>query len=128
MTSYSVAAIVAMLAAVLADLLLLRTALLRTRTWWTAYGIIVVFQLLTNGWLTGRGIVRYSDDAILGSARIVFLGDGRVAYAPVEDLAFGFALVLLSCAAWVWVGARTRTPATPQTGQTRPAPPAPPAQ
>jgi hypothetical protein len=37
----------------------------------------------------------------------VFLGDGHVAYAPVEDLAFGFALVLMSCAAWVWTGART---------------------
>ena len=41
------------------------------RTWWTAYGIIVVFQLLTNGWLTGRGIVRYDPDTILGSGRVV---------------------------------------------------------
>src|SRR5450759_3892821 len=84
-------------------------ALVRTRAWWTACGIVLVFQLITNGWLTGRGIVRYSGDAILGSGRIVFLGDGRIAYAPVEDLAFGFALVLLSCAGWVWTGARTRS-------------------
>ena len=110
MISYTAAAGVAVLVAVLADLLVLRTALVRSRTWWTAYGIVVFFQLLTNGWLTGRGIVRYSEDAILGSARIVFLGDGRVAYAPVEDLAFGFALVLMSCAAWVWTGARARSP------------------
>jgi len=110
MTSYTVAAGVAVLVAVLADLLVLRTALVRSRTWWTAYGIVVFFQLLTNGWLTGRGIVRYSDDAILGSGPVVFLGDGRIAYAPVEDLAFGFALVLMSCAAWVWTGARTRPP------------------
>ena len=108
MTPYTVAATIAVLIAVCADLLVLRTALVRSRTWWTAYGIVVFFQLLTNGWLTGRGIVRYSDDAIVGSARIVFLGDGRIAYAPVEDLAFGFALVLMSCAAWVWSGARTR--------------------
>ena len=107
MISYTLAASVAVLVAVLADLLVLGTALVRSRTWWTAYGIVLFFQLLTNGWLTGRGIVRYSEDAILGSARIVFLGDGRVAYAPVEDLAFGFALVLMSCAAWVWTGART---------------------
>ncbi len=108
MTPYTVAATIAVLIAVCADLLVLRTALVRSRTWWTAYGIVVFFQLLTNGWLTGRGIVRYRDDAIVGSGRIVFLGDGRIAYAPVEDLAFGFALVLMSCAAWVWSGARTR--------------------
>jgi lycopene cyclase domain-containing protein len=106
MTSYTTAAIIGVLVAILADLLVLRTALVRSRTWWTAYGIVVVFQLITNGWLTGRGIVRYSDQAILGTGRIVFLGEGRIAYAPVEDLAFGFALVLLSCAVWVWTGSR----------------------
>ncbi len=110
MTSYAAAAAVAVLVAILADLLLLRTALVRSRTWWTAYGIVVGFQLLTNGWLTGRGIVRYSDEAILGSGRIVFIGDGRIAYAPVEDLAFGFALVLMACAMWVWTGAKMQTP------------------
>ena len=108
MITYTAAATAAVLIAILADLFVLRTALLRSRAWWTAYGIVVFFQLLTNGWLAGRGIVRYSDEAILGSARIVFLGDGRIVYAPVEDLAFGFALVLMSCAAWVSVGTRTR--------------------
>ena len=108
MTSYTVAAATAVLIAICADLVVLRTALVRSGTWWTAYGIVVFFQLLTNGWLTGRGIVRYSDDAIVGSERIVFLGDGRLAYAPVEDLAFGFALVLMTCAAWAWTGARTQ--------------------
>jgi lycopene cyclase domain-containing protein len=110
---YTVAASVAVVSAVLVDLLALRTALVRSRTWWTAYGIVVAFQLLTNGWLTGRGIVRYSDQAILGSGHIVFIGDGRIAYAPVEDLAFGFALVLITCALWVWTGARTRPSQTP---------------
>ena len=109
MSPYTVAATVAVLTAVVADQIVLRTALLRTRTWWTAYGIVVVFQLLTNGWLTGRGIVRYSDAAILGSGRIVFIGPGRIAYAPVEDLAFGFALVLMSCAVWVWTAAPPRS-------------------
>ena len=79
-----------------------------------AYGIVVAFQLITNGWLTGRGIVRYSDHAILGSGRIAFLGDGRIAYAPVEDLGFGFALVLTSCAAWVWAGQRIRPDHRPE--------------
>ncbi len=109
MIAYTLAAVIAVLVAVLVDLFLLRTALVRSPLWWTAYGIIVVFQLVTNGWLTGRGIVRYSDAAIVGSERVVLFGDGRIAYAPVEDLAFGFALVLISCAVWVWTGARTRS-------------------
>jgi lycopene cyclase domain-containing protein len=110
MTSYTVTATIAAAIAILVDLAILRTGLVRTRTWWMAYGIIVFFQLITNGWLTGRGIVRYNGNAIIGSGRIVFLGDGRIAYAPVEDLAFGFALVLTSCAAWVWIGERTPGP------------------
>jgi lycopene cyclase domain-containing protein len=108
--TYSLAAAIAVLVAVLADLGLLRTALVRSRRWWAAYGIVLFFQLVTNGWLTGRGIVRYDGDAILGSEQVVFIGDGRIAYAPVEDLAFGFALVLLTCATWVWAGSRVREP------------------
>ncbi len=108
MTPYTVAATMAVLIAIVTDLVVLRTSLVRSRTWWTAYGIVVFFQLLSNGWLTGRGIVRYSGEAIVGSERIVFLGDGRLAYAPVEDLAFGFALVLMTCAAWAWTGTSTR--------------------
>jgi lycopene cyclase domain-containing protein len=114
MTSYTAAASIAVLVAILADLFVLRTALVRSRVWWSAYGIIVVFQLVTNGWLTGRGIVRYGDNAILGSGRIALLGDGRIAFAPVEDLAFGFALVLISCAAWVWFGERFRSAHLPK--------------
>jgi lycopene cyclase domain-containing protein len=109
MSSYTAAAAVAVLVALLADVFILRTALVRTRTWWTAYGIVLAFQLITNGWLTGRGIVRYSGGAILGSGRIVFLGDGRIVFAPVEDLGFGFALVLISCATWAWAGPMIRS-------------------
>ena len=72
----------------------------------SAYAIVVAFQLLTNGWLTGRLIVTYDPDAIIGSGTVPFLGDGRIAYAPVEDLGFGFALVLATCALWVWWGPR----------------------
>jgi len=118
MISYTVAAGIAVVVAVVTDLFILRTALVRTRAWWAAYSIVVVFQLVTNGWLTGRGIVRYDADAIIGSGRIVLLGDGRIAYAPVEDLAFGFALVLLSCGLWVWAGAKAGA-AHPGTGSDR---------
>ena len=98
--SYTALALVAVVAAVVLDRWVLRTRLTSSRGWWIAYAIVVVFQLLTNGWLTGRGIVRYAADTILGSERITIIGDGRLFYAPVEDLGFGFALVLLTCAVW----------------------------
>ena len=105
--TYTAIAMVAVLAAVALDRGVARTRLTTTGAWWAAYGIIVFFQLLTNGWLTGRGIVRYAPDAIIGSDRVPFVGDGRLVYAPVEDLAFGFALVLTSCVVWVWLGRRS---------------------
>jgi lycopene cyclase domain-containing protein len=105
--TYTMIAAVAVVAALVLDHWVTRTRLTGSRGWWAAYGIIVVFQLLTNGWLTGRGIVRYDPDTILGDGRITFVGDGRLVYAPVEDLAFGFALVLTTCAVWVWLGPRT---------------------
>lgn len=104
--TYTAIAVVAVLAAVAVDRWVARTRLTTSGTWWAAYGIIVVFQLVTNGWLTGRGIVRYDPEAIIGSSRVAFVGDGRLAFAPVEDLAFGFALVLTTCVVWVWLGRR----------------------
>ncbi|MEO5853718.1 MAG: lycopene cyclase domain-containing protein [Nocardioides sp.] len=105
--TYTAIAMVAVLAAVALDRWVARTRLTTTSAWWAAYGIIVLFQLLTNGWLTGRGIVRYAPDAIVGTDRVRFVGGGRIVYAPVEDLAFGFALVLTSCSVWVWLGRRS---------------------
>ena len=104
--TYTTLALLAVVAAVAMDRWVVRTRLTGTGCWWTAYGIIVAFQLLTNGWLTGRGIVRYDPDTILGGRAIVLVGDGRLVYAPMEDLAFGFALVLTTCVAWVWLGNR----------------------
>lgn len=104
--SYTMLAVIGVLAAVSLDRWLARTRLTSTPEWWTAYAIIFFFQLLTNGWLTGRGIVRYDPETIVGDERVTFVGDGRLAFAPVEDGAFGFALVLISCVAWVWLGRR----------------------
>lgn len=109
--TYTAVAVIGVVVAVVLDRWLLRTRLTSTADWWIAYGIIVFFQLVTNGWLTGRGIVRYSGDAIIGSGRITFLGDGRIAFAPVEDLGFGFALVLITCAVWTRLGRRSRVAA-----------------
>jgi lycopene cyclase domain-containing protein len=113
-TQLGVFAVVAMVAL---DLWAFRTRLVTRRVFWTAYAIIVFFQLVTNGMFTGFGIVRYDGEAIVGSSSPVdgpppFLGDGRIAFAPLEDLLFGFALVLLSLCLWVAWGRRgiDRTP------------------
>jgi len=109
--TYTQLGVLALVLALLVDLAVLRTCLVTRRVFWVSYAIIVVFQLLSNGALTGLGIVRYSDEAIIGSASPVdaappFIGDGRLAFAPVEDLMFGFALVLLTLAMWIWLGRR----------------------
>jgi hypothetical protein len=96
----------AVVVTLLLDTVVLRTRLVARRGYWVSYAIIVVFQLVTNGVLTGTSIVRYSGDDIVGSGHVVFLGDGRVAFAPVEVLLFGFALVLLTLSVWVWWGRR----------------------
>jgi lycopene cyclase domain-containing protein len=85
------------LGALVADLWVLRTRLVTRVTFWATYPIILGFQLAANGILTGWGVVRYNPDAILGP---------RLVYAPVEDLAFGFALVLTSLSVWVRLGRR----------------------
>ncbi|KJE20942.1 lycopene cyclase domain [Frankia torreyi] len=95
--SYTALAVLGVAVAVAADLWLLRTRLLTRRIFWVSYGIIVVFQLLANGILTGFGIVVYEPGAIAGL---------RIAYAPVEDLLFGFALVTHTLTWWVWWGRR----------------------
>ena len=95
--TYTAAAAVGALAAIGLDLFVLRTRLLTRRLFWATYPIVVGFQLLSNGILTGRGVVRYHPDAILGP---------RLVYAPVEDLVFGFSLVLSSLSLWVWWGRR----------------------
>jgi lycopene cyclase domain-containing protein len=97
--SYTALAVIGVVAALVLDLLVLRTRVVTRRLFWTSYAIIVFFQLLTNGWLTGRDIVTYADDAIVG---------WRIAFAPAEDLLFGFSLVVQTTAWWVWWG-RTLT-------------------
>ncbi len=104
--SYTDLAVLGVALAVAVDLAVLRTRLLTRRPFWLAYAIIVFFQLLTNGWLTGREIVRYHPDAVIGDAEPQLLGDGRIVYAPLEDLLFGFALTLWTLGWWTWLGAR----------------------
>ena len=114
--TYTWAAVVGAAAAVALDVLVLRTKLLRRKAFWTSYVIILCFQLIVNGVLTGRHIVGYSSSAIVG---------WRFVYAPVEDLLFGFSLVLQTLAWWIWWGRRlshARTNAGPATTARRPMP------
>jgi lycopene cyclase domain-containing protein len=95
--SYTALAVLGVVLSVVFDMYVLRTRLLTRRIFWVSYAIIIFFQLITNGILTGRDIVTYDPDAILGL---------RIVYAPVEDLLFGFALVVQTLAWWVWWGRR----------------------
>jgi lycopene cyclase domain-containing protein len=104
--TYTCAALLGVAGAALLDLALLRTNLLIRKAFWAAYAIIVAFQLLVNGILTGQRLVVYSPHAILGGTSPQLLGGWRVAYAPIEDLLFGFSLVLQTLAWWVFWGRR----------------------
>ena len=97
--TYTALSVGGLVISVFLDVAVLRTRLVLRRVFWTSYVIVLFFQLLTNGWLTGRGIVRYDEHGIVGL---------RVAFAPVEDLLFGFSLVLQTLAWWVWWGRRLR--------------------
>ncbi len=95
--TYTASAVLGLAGAAVLDVAVLRTRLLTRKVFWTAYAIVLFFQLVVNGILTGRHIVDYNPHAILGI---------RIAYAPVEDLLFGFAMVLLTLSTWVWLGRR----------------------
>jgi lycopene cyclase domain-containing protein len=97
--SYTELVLLALAGAIAADLLVLRTFLLRRKAFWTSYAILGSAQLVFNAALTGPRIVRYDRSAILGP---------RLAYAPIEDLGFGFALILLTLACWVALGRAER--------------------
>lgn len=107
--TYTQLAILGVLLALTLDLVLLRTRMVTRKIFWVSYAIIIFFQLVTNAVLTGLRIVRYDGDFIIGSSTPTdapppFIGDGRVAFAPVEDLLFGFALVLITLSLWVFWG------------------------
>ncbi len=104
--TYTQLAVLGVVCAVVLDVWVLRTRLLGRKVFWVTYAILFGFQLLTNAVLSGTGVVRYAAASSLGSGEVVFLGEGRIAYAPVEDLLFGFALVVATLSLWVWWGRR----------------------
>ena len=95
--SYTLMTLLVLAVAIFWDLLILRTRLLGRRVFWAGYAIILLFQLLINGWLTYNNVFLYDESVILGV---------RVFYEPVEDLIFGFSLVLSVQSMWVYLGRR----------------------
>ena len=121
--TYTALGLIAVAGAAVLDLFVLRTRMLLRKVFWASYAIIVFFQLVTNAMFTGFGIVKYDGAAIVGETSPAagpppFLGEGRIAYAPVEDLLFGFALVLLSISLWIFWG-RLGVDRTPAAGPPR---------
>lgn len=95
--TYTQLAILSVFLVLLIDYLVLRTRLTTRKGFWTAYSIILFFQLITNWWLTSRGILTYNESVIIGL---------RIASAPVEDLFFGFSMVTLTMSLWIYWGRR----------------------
>lgn len=83
----------ALIIVILVDIFWFKTSMLATRGFWASYAIVLPFQLLTNWWLTSNEIVIYSPDAIIGL---------RLAGAPIEDLLFGFAMMVGYLSYWVY--------------------------
>jgi lycopene cyclase domain-containing protein len=90
--TYSAIASYSVILAIILDLFVIRSAVTAQWRFYFAWAILLVFQLLTNGWLTGRGIVQYDESQITGV---------RLANAPVEDIAFGFALIVVTLSVWL---------------------------
>ena len=111
---YTWAALGGVVAVVLLEMLWLRTGIFRTAAFWIAYGIVVFFQVLVDGWLTklSSPIVIYNPDKFTG---------WRAPFdVPVEDYLFGFALVTLTILIWVRLGRRSDRP-QPTSAPTTPA-------
>lgn len=97
---YTLLAGAAVTAAVVVDVVVLRTRLLRSAAFWVSMAVVWAFQVLVDGWLTKASdpIVLYDDERTVG-IRLFF-------HSPVEDFAFGFALVLATLSVWTALGRR----------------------
>jgi lycopene cyclase domain-containing protein len=95
--TYTWSSIAAVIGVLLIDRFVLRTSLTSRKAFWVTYGIVLFFQIIVNGLLTGLNIVTYDRHAIVGL---------RLVNAPVEDVLFGFAMVTLTLSSWVWWGRR----------------------
>jgi lycopene cyclase domain-containing protein len=102
---YTVLTVIAVLATVALELLVLRTGIFRTAQYWLTMLIVFAFQVPVDGWLTKLRdpIVIYNPNEMIGI---------RAPWdIPIEDFGFGFAMVTLTILGWRTVldrRARTR--------------------
>ncbi|MFC0626453.1 lycopene cyclase domain-containing protein [Kribbella deserti] len=91
---YTVPAIAAVVLVVLLERYVLRTGLFRKASYWISMAIVLGFQVPVDGWLTklDAPIVLYAPDHITG---VRFPWD-----IPIEDFAFGYAMVTAALLAW----------------------------
>jgi len=85
MITYTLLTGLAVIAAILVDLAILRTNLLKTLHFWVFFAVLTVMFLIANGVLTAAPVVLYNDDYNLGL---------RLGTIPAEDIFYGFALIL----------------------------------
>jgi lycopene cyclase domain-containing protein len=97
--TYTQIALLSFALAIVFDLKVTKIHLITRKVFWTSYAIIVPFQFITNWWLTSRNIVMYKPESIIGL---------RIASAPVEELFFGFSLLLSVLSLWVYIGKKNQ--------------------
>jgi lycopene cyclase domain-containing protein len=97
---YTVWAASAVLGALLVELVWARTGLLRRPAYWVTMAITWGFQVPVDGWLTklSAPIVIYNPQELSG---VRFPWD-----IPIEDFAYGFALITLTLTLWLRLGGR----------------------
>lgn len=93
--TYTQLVLLAVPTVILFDLFITRSRIVTRKSFWSAYAILLFFQLITNWWLTSRGILTYDEDFITGI---------RIAAAPAEDLFFGFSMIVMTISLWIYWG------------------------
>lgn len=93
--TYTQLVLLAIPTVVLFDLFITKSRILTRKSFWSAYAILLFFQLITNWWLTSRGILTYDEDVITGII---------IAAAPAEDLLFGFSMLVMTISLWMYWG------------------------
>lgn len=96
MVEYTILASCAVVATVVIEVAWLRTGLFRSPSYWITMGICLFFMVWVNGWLTklSAPIVRYYEPYFLN---VRFPWD-----IPIEDFAFGIAVINTALLGWLW--------------------------
>lgn len=78
----------------------LKTNLLKRKTFWVFLFVMYGFMTIVNGYLTWRPIVLYNEQFYLGI---------RFFTIPIEDYVYGFSVMTLSVIAWEYFKAKSKS-------------------